>query len=159
MKDLIFGMITCKNFFQQRIPSFTFLRWSGFFNLSYQKIPFAVIIYPPHMLKRAWVDCTATKFVFHAILLLILYWQGAIATRFLIENSSFCFVNTHLAAHQSHTTERNKDIAQILKDASFPKIDLDYHFEGGGDGSMIMVSYFSILIFFRIMNMYFGVEI
>lgn len=64
--------------------------------------------------------------------------KGAIATRFFIQDSSFCFVNTHLAAHQSHTSERNKDIAQILKDGSFPKLDLEHHFEGGGDGTMIL---------------------
>ncbi|KAJ3349513.1 hypothetical protein HDU91_006376 [Kappamyces sp. JEL0680] len=64
--------------------------------------------------------------------------KGGISTRFMIGDSSFCFVNTHLAAHQTHTSERNKDIAQILRDASFPAIPMTYHWERGGDGSSIM---------------------
>jgi hypothetical protein len=65
--------------------------------------------------------------------------KGAIATRFTIGDSSLCFVNCHLAAHQTHVSERNKDVVQILKDANFPKLLRKNHWEGGGDGSMIMV--------------------
>lgn len=64
--------------------------------------------------------------------------KGAISTRFSISDSTFCFVNAHLAAHQSHTSERNKDISQILKDTTFPKVGKDHHWEGAGDGSMIL---------------------
>lgn len=59
-------------------------------------------------------------------------------TRFLIGDSSFCFVNCHLAAHQSHVTERNKDLAQIMKEATFSVIERDHFWENGGDGSSIM---------------------
>ncbi|KAI8899699.1 Endonuclease/exonuclease/phosphatase [Globomyces pollinis-pini] len=63
--------------------------------------------------------------------------KGAIATRFLIGDSSFCFVNCHLAAHQKQVSQRNNDIAQILKDASFPKLE-NAGWERGGDGTMIL---------------------
>ncbi|KAJ2994740.1 hypothetical protein HDV02_001352 [Globomyces sp. JEL0801] len=63
--------------------------------------------------------------------------NGAIATRFLIGDSSFCFVNCHLAAHQKQVSQRNNDIAQILKDASFPKLE-NAGWERGGDGTMIL---------------------
>lgn len=65
--------------------------------------------------------------------------KGAIVTRFLIGDSSLCFVNCHLAAHQNQYSARNNDIQQILKDASFPKIGTNHPWEHGGDGSMILV--------------------
>ena len=62
--------------------------------------------------------------------------------RFLIDDSSLCFVNCHLAAGQSHTTHRNNDIANILESASLPPElnDANRHdyFVGGGDGSMVL---------------------
>jgi hypothetical protein len=66
-------------------------------------------------------------------------------------------VNCHLAAHQSHVSERNKDVSQILKEANFPKLLRKNHWESGGDGSMIMVRNSWLQI--RIMNMSFSVEI
>ncbi|KAJ3270169.1 hypothetical protein HDV01_000504 [Terramyces sp. JEL0728] len=64
--------------------------------------------------------------------------KGAITSRFVIGDSSFCFVNCHLAAHQNNTSDRNNNINQILKEASFPKIpDCSFLWERGGDGSMI----------------------
>ena len=64
--------------------------------------------------------------------------KGGLATRFIIDDSSFCFVNCHLAAHQSHVSARNTDIANILKDTGF-KVDCPEHlFVRGGDGSAYM---------------------
>lgn len=68
--------------------------------------------------------------------------KGALVIRFLIDDSSLCFINCHLAAGQSHTTSRNNDIAAILESNSLPpesnattRSDI---FVGGGDGSMIL---------------------
>ncbi|MCJ1246850.1 hypothetical protein MMC30_004059 [Trapelia coarctata] len=68
--------------------------------------------------------------------------KGAILLRFVLCDSSLCFVNCHLAAGQTQTVQRNNDIASILEANSFPaerdpskRID---NFIGGGDGSMIM---------------------
>ncbi|KKZ65681.1 hypothetical protein EMCG_01243 [[Emmonsia] crescens] len=68
--------------------------------------------------------------------------KGALVLRFILDDSSLCFVNCHLAAGQSHTAHRNNDIAAILESSSLPaetsyssRIDL---FVGGGDGTMIL---------------------
>jgi endonuclease/exonuclease/phosphatase family metal-dependent hydrolase len=62
--------------------------------------------------------------------------------RFVLDDSSLCFVNCHLAAGQSHTAHRNNDIAAILETESLPAeqslITRADHFVNGGDGSMIM---------------------
>ncbi|KAI8906937.1 Endonuclease/exonuclease/phosphatase [Gorgonomyces haynaldii] len=64
--------------------------------------------------------------------------KGALVTRFLINDSAFCFVNCHLAAHQSQVSARNNDIQYILKDASFPKSPQDGVWQQGGDGTQIL---------------------
>ena len=62
--------------------------------------------------------------------------------RFLLDDSSLCFVNCHLAAGQTQTANRNNDIAAIMESDALPSetsrmtcVDL---YTGGGDGSMIM---------------------
>ena len=62
--------------------------------------------------------------------------------RFVLDDTSLCFTNCHLAAGQSQTINRNNDIAAILETSSLP-IEHDPvirkgTFIGGGDGSMIM---------------------
>ncbi|KAK5672553.1 hypothetical protein QVD99_001312 [Batrachochytrium dendrobatidis] len=64
--------------------------------------------------------------------------KGSIATRFLWQDTSFCFINCHLAAHQGQTSARNNDIAHIFKETSFPKRAGDGIWMRGGDGSMIV---------------------
>lgn len=68
--------------------------------------------------------------------------QGALVFRFVLDDSSLCFVNCHLAAGQTQTTNRNNDIAAILEAESLPmensKTSRMDHFVSGGDGSMIM---------------------
>lgn len=62
--------------------------------------------------------------------------------RFILDDSSLCFINCHLAAGQTHTAHRNNDVAGILEAQSLPsensltaRADL---FVNGGDGSMIL---------------------
>lgn len=67
--------------------------------------------------------------------------QGALILRFILDDTSLCFVNCHLAAGQSQTAHRNNDIAAILESDSLapensPTTRAD-RFVGGGDGSMI----------------------
>ncbi|KAF8511096.1 DNase I-like protein [Gautieria morchelliformis] len=67
--------------------------------------------------------------------------KGAIVARFVIDDSSLCFINCHLAAGQSHTTARNQDLVAILEDGTaLPPSGIDWAlpYVGGGDGSMIL---------------------
>lgn len=62
--------------------------------------------------------------------------------RFLLDDTSLCFINCHLAAGQSQTKDRNTDITMILEAPLLP-VERDIgirqdSFIGGGDGSMIM---------------------
>ncbi|KAL1966667.1 hypothetical protein VTN77DRAFT_3864 [Rasamsonia byssochlamydoides] len=68
--------------------------------------------------------------------------KGALILRFVLDDSSMCFINCHLAAGQTQTAHRNNDIAAILESESLPaehsltaRTDL---FVGGGDGTMIL---------------------
>ncbi|KAJ5469846.1 hypothetical protein N7530_007203 [Penicillium desertorum] len=68
--------------------------------------------------------------------------KGALVLRFVLDDSSLCFVNCHLAAGQTQTANRNNDIAAILEAESLPvensmTLRTD-QFTSGGDGSMIM---------------------
>ncbi|MCJ1352976.1 MAG: hypothetical protein MMC33_002960 [Icmadophila ericetorum] len=67
--------------------------------------------------------------------------KGALVTRFILDDTSICFTNCHLAAGQTQTMHRNNDIAAILEATALPP-EQDVHgrsgtFIGGGDGSMI----------------------
>jgi endonuclease/exonuclease/phosphatase family metal-dependent hydrolase len=68
--------------------------------------------------------------------------QGALIFRFVIDDSSMCFVNCHLAAGQTQTAHRNNDIAAILEAETLPPENSltarTDQFASGGDGSMIM---------------------
>ncbi|KAI9834545.1 MAG: hypothetical protein M1819_002921 [Sarea resinae] len=68
--------------------------------------------------------------------------KGALIMRFILDDSSLCFVNCHLAAGQTQTIHRNNDLAAILETAALPaerdpasRTDM---FVGGGDGTMIL---------------------
>ena len=68
--------------------------------------------------------------------------KGALIIRFVLDDTSLCFINCHLAAGQSQTKDRNNDISTILESAVLPA-ERDYtvrqdSFIGGGDGTMIM---------------------
>jgi len=45
--------------------------------------------------------------------------KGAVAVRFRIHDTSFCFVCTHLAAHRNNVEGRNKDVETILQKLHF----------------------------------------
>ena len=72
----------------------------------------------------------------------ILYSQGGILCRFLIDDSSICLINCHLAAGQAHVRQRNADIAAIIEEKSvLPECVADYDdvaFVNGGDGTMVL---------------------
>ena len=68
--------------------------------------------------------------------------QGGIVARFVIDDSSICFINCHLAAGQHHVRQRNADVAAMLEEKSvFPTSDTTKEslaYVGGGDGSMVL---------------------
>ncbi len=47
--------------------------------------------------------------------------KGSVGIRFVIKNSSICFINCHLAAGHSSKKERNNDFSTILRDTNFPE--------------------------------------
>jgi hypothetical protein len=68
--------------------------------------------------------------------------KGAIVVRFMLDDTSMCFINCHLAAGQSQANSRHADIAAILESQILPverdpskRID---SYVGGGDGTMIL---------------------
>ena len=68
--------------------------------------------------------------------------KGALVTRFMLDDSSICLINCHLAAGQTQTSHRNNDVASILEASSLP-IERDKgrrtsHYVGGGDGTQIL---------------------
>ncbi|KAG5457487.1 MAG: Endonuclease/exonuclease/phosphatase, partial [Olpidium bornovanus] len=65
--------------------------------------------------------------------------KGAIAIRFLVDDTSLCFVNCHLAAGQSQVSARNNDTAAILYKTVLPAAQTaPSSFLAGGDGSQIL---------------------
>ncbi|KAI0021879.1 Endonuclease/exonuclease/phosphatase [Xylariomycetidae sp. FL0641] len=68
--------------------------------------------------------------------------KGAIIVRFMIDDTSLCFINCHLAAGQSQANSRHNDIAAIMESAVLPverdpSVRIDSYI-GGGDGSMVL---------------------
>lgn len=69
--------------------------------------------------------------------------KGGLAVRLMVDDSSFCFVNCHLAAGQTHSLQRNKDIETILETQFLDTSDNAKYigkgiFANGGDGTMIL---------------------
>jgi hypothetical protein len=68
--------------------------------------------------------------------------KGALVTRFVLDDSSICFINCHLAAGQTQTSHRNNDVASILEAEALdaePDADLRSSlYVGGGDGTQIL---------------------
>ncbi|KAL4075459.1 Endonuclease/exonuclease/phosphatase [Scleroderma citrinum] len=69
--------------------------------------------------------------------------KGAIVARLVVDDSSLCFINCHLAAGQNHVRQRNADVTAMLEEKSvFPvSDDVDEEplaYVGGGDGSMVL---------------------
>lgn len=68
--------------------------------------------------------------------------KGAIVVRFMVDDTSMCFINCHLAAGQSQANARHADIQAILEAPILPverdpskRID---SYVGGGDGTIIL---------------------
>lgn len=86
---------------------------------------------------------TATRFVaFYLHVSLSNELQGATVVRFLLDNTSMCFINCHLAAGQTQTKDRNADITAILEGCIFrgesDQLKRQNNYVGGGDGMMIL---------------------
>ncbi|KAJ6579596.1 DNase I-like protein [Mycena vulgaris] len=66
--------------------------------------------------------------------------KGGIITRLVIEDSSICFINCHLAAGQHATRARNADVAAMLEERSLlPESENEpLAYVGGGDGQMAL---------------------
>ena len=74
--------------------------------------------------------------------------QGALLLRFILDDSSLCLVNCHLAAGQTQTVHRNNDLTAILESMALPPVQTLAHsgtLVGGGDGSMILDNEICIL--------------
>ncbi|KAI1103065.1 DNase I-like protein [Jackrogersella minutella] len=68
--------------------------------------------------------------------------KGAIIVRFMVDDTSLCFINCHLAAGQSGANQRHNDIAAIMESALLPaerdpSVRID-SYTGGGDGTMVL---------------------
>ncbi|KAF8860353.1 putative PI phosphatase group protein-like protein [Acephala macrosclerotiorum] len=68
--------------------------------------------------------------------------KGALVIRFILDDTSLCFINCHLAAGQTQTKDRNADITAILEGPILPA-ERDHSvrqdsYIGGGDGTMIL---------------------
>ncbi|KIY62575.1 DNase I-like protein [Cylindrobasidium torrendii FP15055 ss-10] len=66
--------------------------------------------------------------------------KGAILSRLVIDDTSLCFINCHLAAGQSHVRSRNADVTSILEAATvFPpdQSSKPVAYVGGGDGAAV----------------------
>ncbi|THY42452.1 DNase I-like protein [Aureobasidium pullulans] len=67
--------------------------------------------------------------------------KGALIIRMIVDDSSVCLINCHLAAGQTQTLHRNNDVAAILEAECLPVAAVSNTagtFVGGGDGSMIL---------------------
>ena len=52
--------------------------------------------------------------------------KGAIAIRFLLHNTTMCFVCSHFAAGQNNVKERNSDFHEIAQKITFPMVSFIY---------------------------------
>jgi endonuclease/exonuclease/phosphatase family metal-dependent hydrolase len=63
--------------------------------------------------------------------------KGAIVTRLIIDDTSLCFVNCHLAAGHSQVAARNTDLSTIMKNAHLPRVTQSECVFMGGEGDLI----------------------
>ena len=66
--------------------------------------------------------------------------QGGIVARFVVGDSSICFINCHLAAGQNAVRQRNADVAGMLEEKAVfsPTVDHGMAYIGGGGGTMVL---------------------
>ena len=48
--------------------------------------------------------------------------KGAIAVRLILDDTSICLINCHLAAGQTQVSARDADVANVLKSSAFPRM-------------------------------------
>jgi hypothetical protein len=70
------------------------------------------------------------------------FFKGAVAVRLLIDDTSLCFLNCHLAAGHRRVRDRNADAAAIIEhERLFPELETlegTVALVGGGDGTMAL---------------------
>ncbi|KAJ8517387.1 hypothetical protein ONZ45_g5430 [Pleurotus djamor] len=65
--------------------------------------------------------------------------KGGIISRYVIEDTSICWVNCHLAAGQHAVRQRNADISAVLESKTLLPIgEHPMAYVGGGDGMMVL---------------------
>ncbi|KAF8644322.1 hypothetical protein AX16_008530 [Volvariella volvacea WC 439] len=65
--------------------------------------------------------------------------KGGIVARFVIDDTSVCLINCHLAAGQNAVRQRNADVAGMLEEkAVFSTTNHPVAYVRGGDGSMVL---------------------
>lgn len=64
--------------------------------------------------------------------------KGAVCVRFDLYDTSFCFVNSHLAAHQAHVSARNADYHTIVKRLAFTAVGGEHKDVGMFDHDVVM---------------------
>ncbi|KAI0092892.1 DNase I-like protein [Irpex rosettiformis] len=64
--------------------------------------------------------------------------KGGIIARMVIDDSSICFINCHLAAGQHHVRQRNADVAAFLEEELFPESREPAPYVNGGDGTLVL---------------------
>lgn len=64
--------------------------------------------------------------------------QGAIVARMIMDDTSLCFINVHLAAGQSQKAARNADLNAIMEDKAILPASDELPFVHGGDGTAIL---------------------
>ena len=64
--------------------------------------------------------------------------KGAIVARMVINDTSICFLNVHLAAGQSAKLSRNTDLGAILEEKAILPASGALSFIHGGDGTTIL---------------------
>ena len=72
----------------------------------------------------------------------VFFFKGAVAVRLLIDDTSLCFINCHLAAGHRRVRDRNADAAAIIEhERLFPELATPGEtvaLVGGGDGTMAL---------------------
>lgn len=64
--------------------------------------------------------------------------QGAIIARLVIDDTSLCFINVHLAAGQSAKAARTVDLGVIMEDKAILPVTDRLPFVNGGDGAAVL---------------------
>jgi len=64
--------------------------------------------------------------------------KGAIIARMVVDDTSICVINVHLASGQSQKASRNMDLGAIMEDKAILPASDELPFVHGGDGTAIL---------------------